>query len=303
MCKSQITLKKFVKLLFEVLFYRTLFYCIFWITGYASFNIKDFIKLVLPVTSIGTNFTETYLTFFLFIPFLNVLIKNLNEKQHIRLLLLASFVYIVCGTLPLFYVTMNYVSWYIVLYLIASYIRLYPKKIFNNTAFWSIATILSILLSCFSVVAATWLGTKTGENISYDYVTDSNTFLAVLTGLCSFMMFKNLKIKYNKFINTVSATTFGILLIHSHSSTMRQWLWKDVLHNAEMYSSKYLVLHAIASVIVVFIVCSLLDMLRIKFIEAPAFRLWDKYLEKPIVQKFKAIEDKICKKLNVHQDN
>ena len=134
--------------------------------------------------------------------------------------------------------------------------------------------------------------------MAYYFVTDSNTFLAVLTGLSSFMLFKNIKIKYNKIINTISATTFGVFLIHANGEAMRQWLWKDVLDNVGMYDSPLMPLHAILSVIGVFVVCSLLDLLRINFIEKPFFKLWDKHWDK-ISAKFTALGTKVCEKLNI----
>lgn len=88
-------------------------------------------------------------------------------------------------------------------------------------------TILSLILSAASVIACAWIGKMIGKNEAYFFVTDFNTFLAVVTGISTFLFFKNWKIKYSKFINTVSATTFGILLIHANSDSMRQWLWKD----------------------------------------------------------------------------
>ncbi len=194
MCKSQITFKKFVRLLFEVLFYRIVINGIFAASGYAQFTLKSFLMALIPFTEIAQNFTGTYLIFFLCIPFINALIHNLNEKQHIRLLLLLFFTYVLFGTVPSLYVSMNYVSWYMVLYLLASYIRLYPKRIFDSKSFWAIMTFVSVALSAISVVACSWLGTKLGRNMSYAFVTDSNTFLAVITGLSSFMLFKNIKI-------------------------------------------------------------------------------------------------------------
>ena len=298
MCKSQITAKKFAKLFVEVMFYRLVINAVFWISGYAPFTMKSLINVILPFTKVAQNFTGTYLIFFLCIPFLNIFINSLNEKQHIKVILLCLFTYVLFGTIPFFSVSMNYVSWYMVLYFIASYIRLYPKNIFDSRRFWGIMTLASVAISAVSVVAGAWLTKRIGRSVAYSFVMDSNTFLAVLTGLSSFMFFKNIKIKYNKFINTVSATTFGVFLIHANSDVMRQWLWKDVLDNVGMYDSPIMPIHAVASVIVVFVVCSLLDLLRIHAIEKPFFRFWDKRWP-GFAAKCVETENKIYKKLNI----
>jgi len=280
MCKSNITAKKFAKLLFEIMFYRLVINCVFWITGYAPFSLTALVKNLIPVMSINNGFTPAYLTFFLFIPFLNVLVQNMTRKQHILLLALCSFTYIFLGTVPGFSVTMNYVSWFMVLYLIASFIRLYPCSLFDNKKLWGLLTLASVAVSAVSVIACTWLGTKLDRTMAYMFVTDSNTFLAVCTGVTSFLYFKNIKLKYSKLINTIAASTFGVLLIHANSNAMRQWLWKDTLNNVGAYNKIWMPLHAIGSVLVIFAVCAGIDYLRIRFIEKPVFTWWDKCVDK-----------------------
>ena len=61
-----------------------------------------------------------------------------------------------------------------------------------------------------------------------------------------------------------------------HGNTMRKWLWKDVLDNVGHYGSRLMPLHAIGSVVGVFAVCTLIDLVRIRVLEKPFFRLWDK---------------------------
>lgn len=300
LCKSNITAKKYAKLLFQVMFYRIAIHTIFWLTGYATFTLPEFIKTLIPVTNIGVGFTSAMLVFYLFIPFLNILIRNMSEKQHLKILGLSTFTYVLLGTLPFFHVTMNYVSWFMVLYLISSYIRLYPKVIFSNKKFWGGMLFGSVLVSIASVVVCSWLSFRFNVQMVYYFVTDSNTFLAVITAVSAFMFFLNLDIKNSKFINTVAASTFGVLLIHAHSDTMRQWLWSDTLNNTGMYYSDWVYIHAIVSVLAVFAICTLIDYLRIRTIEKPFLKLWDKKRDS-IAQTFYNIEHKISKKLNIQE--
>lgn len=275
MCKSNITIKKFIKLLCECMFYRIVIYLLFLVSGYVSFNIKELVKTLIPIYNIKQNFTSCFLIFYLCIPFLNILIKHINEKQYIYLLAICLFTYVLMGTIPYFQVSMNYVSWFIVLYFIASYIRLYPKNIYSNTKIWIILSLILILVACLSVVICYYLNLH-----PYLFVSDSNTFLALAIGICSFLLFNNLDIKYSKSINTVASTTFGVLCIHANSDTMRQWLWRDTLNNVEAYNTDYALLHAFGSTIMVFIVCALIDLLRINYIEKPFLKVFSKYEDK-----------------------
>lgn len=274
MCTSKITLKKYIKLLSERYFYAIVFFFIFLVTGYMTFSIKDFLKVLIPFFNISDGFVSCFLLFYLLIPFLNKLIKVLNEKEHAILLLILLFIYTILPSFMKATVTFNYVTWFCVLYFIASFLRLYSKKWMENTRLWAALTIISLLLSWTSVVLFAYIG-KIIKNteITYFLVSDSNKVLALTTGITAFMLFKNIKLKQHKWINLIASSTFGVLLIHANSDAMRQWLWKDMLQNVTFYNSSYLILHAIISVLVVFVVCTIIDQIRIKLIENPMMRL------------------------------
>ena len=279
MCEKSITLRKFLKLLCEFMFYRIVIAAVFWLTGYEKITAAGIIDTLIPVTELSDGFAGAYLVFFLFIPFLNILIRNLTERQHVRLLALAAFMYVFLGTFrPVFSVTMNYVSWFAVLFLLASWIRLYPKKFFDGAKRWGLIAGACVLVSAASVIAGAWVSARIGKTYYYVAVTDCNTLLAVCTGTALFLFFRNLRIRTNRLINAVAATTFGVFCIHTCSDAMRRWLWQDTLKNAEYYSSPAVYLHIIGAVIAVFAVCAVIDTLRIRFLEKPFFRALDKKL-------------------------
>lgn len=291
MCKSRITIKKFLQLLLEVYFYRFVIFAIMYIAGYETLSVTRIIKLVMPIMSVSSGFTSCFLVFYLTIPFLTILVQHINEKQHRNLLLLIGIVFVGFGSIPKFSLSFSYVSWFIALYFIASYIRLYPIKIFDNTILWGWLTLASIVISAISILAMTWISTKLDQgklsyyfladsnnnnpfflaNLSYFFVADSNKILAVITSITSFLFFKNLEVKQSKFINTLAGSTFGVLLIHTNSDAMRTWLWKDFVNCVGAYDSKWLYLYAIVEVLAIFIVCDLIDILRTKDIEKPFF--------------------------------
>ena len=67
------------------------------------------------------------------------------------------------------------------------------------------------------------------EVSQYYMVSDSNMPLALLVSVSTFMWFKNLRITQSKLINSIGGTTFGVLIIHSETVEMRQWLWEDAV--------------------------------------------------------------------------
>ena len=264
MCKSNITLRKYVKLISEVLFYNIVISLLFLVFGIGS--IKDVFEGLLIVRNVdSSNFTACFLVFYLFIPFLNILLHNINQKQHQYLIVLLTFLYVFLETVPKFSVVMNYVSWFSFLYIVAAYVRNYPIK--NRK--WGLWTIFFIVTAIASVITCLFLGDKLDKQVAYRFVSDSNTFLAFAIGFCSFMFFKELKIKQSNAINIIGGSTFGVLLIHTNSDTMRKWLWEIILNVKGAYSLPFgnLILFSVISVFGVFAVCLIIDLARQRIIE------------------------------------
>lgn len=276
MCTSKITVKKFAKLYLELAFYKMAVYAVFGLLGISPFSLKGFfLSAVSFMQYVGTGFFCAYLLFYLCIPFLNILINGMTQKMHLLLLALLGYIYIFCATWPSASVTMNYVSWFSVIYLIGAYLRLYPVPLLESTRITGLSTIVLLVLAIYSVIS----GATSGDSKQvYYYLSDSNKILAVLISVSAFLYFKNLKIGYSPFINRISASTFGVLCIHANSDAMRKWLWVDTLKNTQVYyhSGVVLVIHAILSVTAVFCICTVIDQLRILLLEKHLFSLWDR---------------------------
>lgn len=275
---------------------KSLIFSIFVFTGYQSFSVGSLLKAIIPVRVVSDGFTSAFIVFFLTIPFLNVLLKHLSEKMHLRLIVLCLFLYTFLGTMPGFGVTMNYVSWFIVIYFISAYVRMYPKQVFEKTSIWGIASLISIALSAFSIFACLY----TGWFEQYYFISDSNKILAVVSAFCLFMFFKNVKIPYCRFINVVASASFGVLLIHANSDTMRQWLWKDTLHNAEVFNTSWCYLHFVCSVLGVYVTCTCIDLLRINFLEKPFFKIFYRFSPK-LYSKFWEKEEQLLERFGISE--
>lgn len=300
MCKSRISAKKFFKLYLEILFYFFVINSVFWATGYSTIHWKEALSMLFPICYIADGFGSAYLLFFLCIPFLNALLRSMTQRMHAYLLLLLFCLYVIPGTVRfLCILNMNYVSWFIALYFLAAYVRMYPNQLFENVKFWGISSLVCIGLSALSVVACTWLGVRSDSFMPYYFVADSNTFLALATGFSTFLFFKNLKIPYIPLINKLASTCFGVLCIHANSNAMRRWLWVDVLHNVDVYYKPWMPVHAIGSTLAIFLICAGIDLLRQKYLEEPFFRFWDSHWES-FTEKYAALERKLFQKLNIH---
>lgn len=278
MCTQKVTWKRVWKLVAEVYFYGLIFYCIFLVCGYETINIKSVSLLLLGMFHyIGSEFVGSFIVFYLLIPFLNVVLKQLPQKQHLYLVLLSVIVFSLGYTFLLANDSCRYVLWFIVLYFIASYIRLYPNRNFASKSIALYGSLASLLVIWLSILAVDFIGVKFGITKAYFLCFQCQTFLALTLSLSLFLLFKNINIKQSRVINTFAASTFGVLLIHANSNAMRTWLWQDFLNVPSQYASPFLPIHFVISVLGIYIVCVGIDYLRIRYVEKPLFKELDKY--------------------------
>ncbi len=278
MCTSKITLRKFIKLMVQIYLYKLLIYSIFLATGHETMSATRIIRLAMPFWGFNSNFVSCFIIFWLTIPFLNILVQNMTKRQHELLLLLTLGAYSLLGSIPSFTVTFNYITWFGIIFFIASYIRIYPQPLFEQKKLWGWLTLISLTIACVSIIGLRLLfGERFG--LGYMFVADSNKIFAVVIAVCSFLWFKNINLKYSRLINSFGAATFGVLLIHANSNAMRQWLWKDavdVVGNYQSLATGELILYSVGVVLAIFIICNLIDQLRIATIEKWLFCWYDK---------------------------
>lgn len=278
MCTSEITLRKFLKLLVQIYLYKLIIFPIFVLAGYETLSPVRLIRLAMPLWGLKDDFVGCFLVFFLTIPFWNMLNQQMTKRQHQLLLALLLGSYMLLGSIPSFNVSFNYVTWFGIIYLVASYIRLYPSPVFDRRSLWGWLTLVSVLLAAGSVVFIHFFLAVHGKaTLGHQMLNDSNRIFAVAVAVSSFLWFKNMKMKYSKVINSIGAATFGVLLIHANSDAMRQWLWKDTVDVIGHYPLPLgqLVLFSFGVVLAIFIVCNLIDQLRIATLEKWFFRWYD----------------------------
>ncbi|MDE6300840.1 MAG: acyltransferase [Muribaculaceae bacterium] len=284
MCKSKMSVDKLVKLYLQITFYSVIIYTIFCFTGHEQMGLNGFIRIFIPVHGLTTDFVSCFLVFYLFIPFINIFLSQLSRKTHLTLIVFLSTIYIILPSIPKFYLTFNYFNWFIVVYLIGSYIRLYGLSGRISHRMWGLATIVLIIFGSLSVFLMEYLY-KIGYTTSYRpyfFIIDSNKLLAILPAITSFMYFKDLRIPHSRFINALGSATFGVLLIHANSNAMRQWLWKETVDCIGHFgfSALWNVAYALSTSLIIFFVCAGIDWFRGRFLEPTMITYFTKALSR-----------------------
>ena len=267
MCKQSFTWRKFLKLYLEVKFYTLLLPVVFWTIGKQELTFQYcFRTLFWEFANMGVAFTPTFLALFLLIPFINRLIHAMDKKNHARLLVLLLLFYTIAGSFFLndFY---EYIGWYVTVYLIGAYLRLYPIACLQDVKKCLLFVAIALILVAASILYFTYLNHS--FHIYY-FVSDSNRILAILSAVALFSLFRSIDLGQKRWINYISSATFGIFLIHTQFN-VREWLWNEVFRVKDFFESDYLWLHAIVTIITVYVACLLIDIIRQKLIEKPLF--------------------------------
>ena len=269
--ESKFSFNKLKKLFITVTFYSISIYLIFLIFNFELLNIKNIIESCLPVFYNFWWFVTSYILLYLFIDYLNLFIKCLSRKKLEYLILLLIFIQSILPNIFFMIMLRNVeLTWFILLYLIGSYIRLYLKEYNLDNFFIKNSLLLGIiiyLLSFLSGITFDYLGQFFSIFIGKHYY--FATLYSPTMLFCSifvFIGFLKLKVNYNFITNYIGASTFIIYLIHDNKF-VRNFLWIEFLKNYTYYNSKFLIIHSFLAITIVFAICSIIGIFYNKYIE------------------------------------
>lgn len=278
---KDISTKKILKLLMQILFYSITIFLVFVCFGLAPFNKSNLLDYILgyPVWW----FVKSYLILYLLHPYINKCINNLNKEEFKRLILLLTLLLSLIPTVLNRSFEDGTLAWFINLYLIGGYLKKFPVKLKCNSNIYGIIFLSLYTLTFLTVIFFDLKGTQ-NNIIIHDpmYFFRMEKLPTLMISIFMFLAFLNLKIKSSKIINIVSSSTLGVYLLHDNSYT-RTFLWREMFKNASYQNTYMLIPYSLVVILVVFIACSLIELLRIYLIEK-------KYM--PFVEKISKFIDK-----------
>lgn len=273
---DEIRTAKVVKLWLQIFFYSLPVFLVLVLFGIRSFGIMDLIKNCFPVIFQKWWFATAYLLLYILSPFLNRLLKSLDEKQYIGFLLLTGICWCVIPTFTTQYFMGNELLFFVLIYSISGFIRLHKVKIQWSAAKCIVVSIILSILTFGSVVAFDILGSKfpfLAENALYLFIFQ-RSIMVVVIGLIIFIGFLKMNIGYKRVINFISPAMFGVFLIHENDC-IRKWLWQDIFKLGSYSNSNVLIPYTILVVAIVFVGCTIIELLRrysIELLSKPLIR-------------------------------
>lgn len=233
--------KKFLKLILLVSFYGISLYLLSLIYGRGG-NFNTAMAGFFPLIFDGYWFVTVYCVLYLVAPFLNIIIKNISEKQHFYACILFG---LFCVIFPLIFSKNFYLGafdYFVCYYFIGAFVARIKDK--NKVNKWLFLLAFFVFYTFNSIRG----------NVS------NNDIWAVMSALSLFLFFEKLNVQSN-FINYIAASTFSVYLIHDNFQGA-YILFQQIFHITEISAKAYFPLYLIFVTISVFVICIVIDILR-----------------------------------------
>ena len=209
---------------------------------------KELSFSLLPIGKNSYWFITIWLLLMIFSPVLNYILKTVNPEIIKKYLIFLTFILFILPSFKLNYGGSNFLV-FSYLYMFGGGIRLGYIK-FNQKRL----NILTLLVLCYYLIEFILKLQKYPIHFKTIYL---NTIYTLIISVWLFVKFSTLKI-HNNFINFISASMFGVYLIHDNRY-IRPYLWDNLLNLDRIINSQFSIFLSLITIISVFIICIIID--------------------------------------------
>ena len=303
--KSNIRISRLITLICQVYFYTILISVAMQIAGIYSLNFDNslykLVQYVFPISSEHYWFVTAYVILYVLSPIMNAGVEKLSRKQ-LKLVIIGLLIWFsfIKSFVPVLFPTDHFgydYGWFIVLYLIAAYIRKYDVVLFYTAKKSALVYIISCVIIAVMSISLYYINYYTGGFNHYQQMMFSYNFIFTLTAsLGLFSMFRFLRLKDNAFaslVRFIGPLTFGVYLLHMHVEIRDRWVYwiSNLIGPVRLDSVWLFIWHAIRCIIVVFVAGIFVDWIRKMIFDFMARVLHDTWLFKKIRQ----LDEELCK--------
>ena len=239
-----------------------------------SISPVNILKLgVCPITGYNWWFATSYIILILLSPVLNDVIHCFSSKRMLAMLVALWVVWYCAG----YALQLNLwgIERGIFFYLVGAFFKF---KITNNNKISHIILIFIFALSWTMYWGLTYYIGKSVGGLDVPLIMEKNSVVNIMkmtravvcAPICSislFGIFLRIDMKNSKLINYIASTTFGIYLIHEVPIN-RELIWERIFRCDYYYTTtKYVCLHLVLTVVCIFVIGFILDILRKKYFE------------------------------------
>lgn len=266
MLGKEIKPSRITELWFEVFFYSVSISAIMMIVYRDLFSARNIVYAVTPIISNQYWYMTSYFMMYLFVPMMNKFADAANKKVFTATIVV--ILVLTTGSLMIkqdgFILNDGYSPiWLMIMYLVGAYMKKFnvgaKMKKWLALLLYVISSLCSFILCVFSKKL---LKIMLGNDISYLSYTSP---FVVLSAIFLFIFFSKLKFgkKTEKFINYITPAALGVYLIHTHPLVFNK-LMKDIAMPLVNHGTAAMIFGSIAMALAIFIICIVIDLLRIQ---------------------------------------
>lgn len=274
---SRFNTKKLIKLWMQIFFYSVSIMIILKMLNIVNVTTKENFKYFFPISYKKYWFASTYMYLYLIFPFLNKFAHGIDKKTYKVVLILLSMMFSI--TYSIIYKSNSFQTdtgtfeslvWFVFLYLLAGYIKIYGIKFLENKRKNIIFTIilLIVFLGILFISHFIYIKFHKLKNI-INYYTRMNSIFLLLLAVTIFYVFKNIKIKNNKVINLIARNSFAVYLIHEHE-LIRATMWKFIKSIVMQYGNEYIII--LCCIVIFFTIAGIIEKIRM-FLEKHVLKI------------------------------
>lgn len=273
--KTEVSVRKIVKLLFDITFYGVIIYLSGVFFGELSFSLTDLIKSAVPIFAGHRWFVKAYIVLFLLSPFIGKLLNSMDKKSHLTLIIISMLFFSIWPAFlpfaPIEEMGFGFVN-FILLFIISGYLRRYVKKIRTSIC------VLIFLCATFITVFAQnfgYLGVSLPVVNSFvGYSLAHNNPCNIIACCALFMLFVKNEF-HSRIINMLAASAFAIYLIHGDPYMMK-YFFNNVFHAMDFQNNYLWIPHMIATSIIIYIFCFIVDYIKIHSVDLIINKIFDR---------------------------
>lgn len=261
MVDSDWNYKKLIKLWAQIWFYSVSCGAIYYLTVGSFPGIRSIAKIFLPIVSNTFWYFSSYFVLYLLIPYINIVLTQLNKRktQALLLILLILFSIIPTFTFSYWLTGINNIMIFVALYVSGNFIKRFKPCINKGQAFFSSITIFVLIL-----VSEILLKLYTDFD-EYYFVWDTYKFPVVMLGIMLFLWLKDIKVRNfrARIVSIISVHSSAIYLLHI--GWLSPIIFLSVFNNSTVFGGisiiPHIVIYAVSIIIgsiIIDIVCKYL---------------------------------------------
>lgn len=276
---------KLVKLVCQVLFYSIIVGIVMYLLGNVlqiqvivsayeraaeirAYDLTRWLNIILPIEYEHYWFATAYVVMYMLSPVLAIAVKEMPQKQLKTVIIaLLCFFSIPKSINPYLIPTDSYgydFGWFICLFLIAGYIKMYGIRLFDSKKKSVLLYVAGVVLN-FAVCAVLGYICKITGKLEYlmDMTYAYNFIIVLFSSVAFFYIWTYVEIKSGKladFISKVAPLTFGVYLFHENVGI--RLIWPYLLGADKPGNLILRLLHMVMSVIIVFVLGCVVDFVR-----------------------------------------